>query len=84
MLFFQLLRRLSGLGFRCRYGGQACLWRAPLVDPELNFSRLAQCFGIFGQRVEQPEEIAPALERALQEPGPAVIDVIISQKTRKD
>ena len=57
---------------------------ADLVDPELNFARLAQCFGIFGQRVEQPQEIALALEQALQQPGPAVIDVVISQKTRKD
>jgi len=57
---------------------------ADLVGPELNFARLAQCFGIFGQRVERPDEIEPALERALQESGPAVVDVVISQKSRKD
>ena len=57
---------------------------ADLVGPDLNFARLAQCFGIFGQRVERPEEIGPALKRALVEPGPAVVDVVISQKSRKD
>ena len=57
---------------------------ADLVGPDLNFARLAQCFGIFSQRVERPEEIGQALERALDEPGPAVVDVVISQKSRKD
>ncbi len=57
---------------------------ADLVGPDLNFARLAQCFGIFGQRVERPEEIARALEGALQQTGPAVVDVVISQKSRKD
>jgi benzoylformate decarboxylase len=57
---------------------------ADLVDPELNFARLAQTFGIFAQRVEQPAEIAPALQRALEQRGPALVDVIISQKSRKD
>ena len=57
---------------------------AELVGPEINFSRLAETFGIFGQRVEQPEAIEPALKRALEQPGPAVLDVVIAQNTRKD
>jgi benzoylformate decarboxylase len=57
---------------------------AELVGPEINFSRLAETFGIFGQRVEQPEAIEPALKRALEQSGPALIDVIIAQNTRKD
>ena len=57
---------------------------ADLVGPDLNFARLAQCFGVFGQRVERPEEIEQALKRALEEPGPAVVDVVISQRSRKD
>ena len=57
---------------------------AELVGPELNFARLADTFGIFGQRVEQPEQIEAALKRALEQSGPAVVDVVISQNTRKD
>lgn len=57
---------------------------AELVGPELNFARLAQSFGIFGQRVEQPEQIEAALKRALEQSGPALVDVVISQNTRKD
>ena len=57
---------------------------AELVGPDLNFARLADCFGIFGQRVEQPEGIEPALKKALEQSGPALVDVVISQKSRKD
>ncbi len=57
---------------------------AELVGPELNFARLAESFGIFGQRVEQPEQIEPVLKRALEQSGPALVDVVISQNTRKD
>jgi len=57
---------------------------AELVGPDLNFARLAGCFGIFGQRVEEPEGIEPALKRAMEQSGPAVVDVVISQKSRKD
>jgi benzoylformate decarboxylase len=57
---------------------------AELVGPEINFARLAETFGIFGQRVEDPEQIEPALKRALDESGPALLDVVIGQNTRKD
>jgi thiamine pyrophosphate-dependent acetolactate synthase large subunit-like protein len=57
---------------------------AELVGPDLNFARMADCFGIFSRRVEQPEEIEPALNQALEQGGPAVVDVVISQKSRKD
>jgi benzoylformate decarboxylase len=57
---------------------------AELVGPELNFARIADSFGIFGQRVEEPEQIEPALKRALEQTGPALVDVVISQNTRKD
>jgi benzoylformate decarboxylase len=57
---------------------------AELVGPEINFARLAECFGIFGQRVEDPDQIEPALKRALDQSGPALVDVVIGQNTRKD
>jgi benzoylformate decarboxylase len=57
---------------------------AELVGPDINFARMADTFGIFGQRVEQPDAIEPAIKRALEQSGPALIDVVISQNTRKD
>jgi pyruvate dehydrogenase (quinone) len=57
---------------------------AELVGPELNFARLADTFGIFGQRVEQPDAIETAIKGAMEQNGPALIDVVIGQNTRKD
>jgi thiamine pyrophosphate-dependent acetolactate synthase large subunit-like protein len=57
---------------------------AELVAPERNFAKLAETFGIFGQRVEDPDQIEPALKRALDQSGPALVDVVIGQNTRKD
>jgi benzoylformate decarboxylase len=57
---------------------------AELVGPEINFARLAESFGVFGQRVEEPEQIEPALKRALDQSGPALVDVVIGQNPKKD
>ena len=57
---------------------------AEITGPDINFARLADSFGIFGQRLEHPDAIEPALKRALEQNGPALVDVIISQNTRKD
>lgn len=57
---------------------------AELVGPAINFARLADTFGIFGQRVEQPDAIEGAIQAAMAQPGPALVDVVIAQNTRKD
>ena len=57
---------------------------AELTGPDLNFARLAETFGVHGERVEQPDAIEPALKRALEQTGPALVDVVIAQNTRKD
>lgn len=57
---------------------------AEITGPDINFARLAETFGIHGERVEHPEAIEAALKRALDQNGPALVDVVISQNTRKD
>ena len=57
---------------------------AEITGPEINFAKLAETFGIHGERVEHPDAIEPALKRALEQNGPALVDVVISQNTRKD
>jgi len=42
-----------------------------------NFAKFAESCGAKGFRVERPEEIRPALEAALKENRPCVIDVIV-------
>jgi benzoylformate decarboxylase len=57
---------------------------AEITGPEINFARLAETFGIHGERVEEPDSIEGALKRALDQNGPALVDVVIIQNTRKD
>ncbi|MCL4552339.1 MAG: thiamine pyrophosphate-dependent enzyme [Candidatus Marsarchaeota archaeon] len=52
-----------------------------LTDPEVNFARLAESFGLYGEGpIERPEEIRPALKRAIQvvkeHKTTALVDVI--------
>jgi tartronate-semialdehyde synthase len=46
----------------------------------VNFVKLAESFGAYGEQVTQPEEIRPAFERALQSGKPAVLDVIVERE----
>jgi pyruvate dehydrogenase (quinone) len=41
-----------------------------------NFAALAQSIGLFGVRVEDPAEVRPALARALEYNGPALVEVL--------
>lgn len=42
----------------------------------VNFSRIAEEFGCFSIRVEKPEDIGPAIKRALDAGKPAIVEVI--------
>ncbi len=46
-----------------------------LDDPRVDFVRLAGSLGVRAERVEKAGDIAPALERALRETGPTLLDV---------
>jgi acetolactate synthase-1/2/3 large subunit len=39
---------------------------------------MARALGLHGERVEKPEDLRPALQRALQK-APALVDVVTSQ-----
>jgi pyruvate dehydrogenase (quinone) len=49
-------------------------WGTDVKNPD--FGALARSAGIQGERVERPEEIEPAVARALQHRGPALIDFV--------
>ncbi|MFQ5879833.1 MAG: thiamine pyrophosphate-binding protein [Dehalococcoidia bacterium] len=46
----------------------------------MNFARLAEDMGAFGVRVEQPQEIRPAVEAAFASGKPAVVDVVVDRE----
>lgn len=45
-----------------------------------DFARIAEATGALGLRVEAPEQVDPALEKALNHNGPALIDVVVNRQ----
>ena len=48
-----------------------------LTNP--NFAQLAESANILGIRVEKPEDVRPALQKALAHDGPALVDVVVNR-----
>ncbi|QMU28050.1 thiamine pyrophosphate-requiring protein [Adhaeribacter radiodurans] len=46
------------------------------VLPDFNYAQYAENIGLIGIRVEQPDQVIPALEKALQADRPVVIDAL--------
>ena len=49
--------------------------------PPINYAEIAQGFGCYGEKIDKPDDIKPALQRAIDSKKPAVIDVDISFET---
>ena len=49
--------------------------------PPINYSEIAKGFGCYGEKIENPEDIKPAIQRAIDSKKPAVIDVDIAFET---
>ena len=47
-----------------------------------DFTEVAKSFGVRGIRVEQPDDIAPALQQALAADEPVVVDVVTDLEPR--
>ncbi len=45
-----------------------------------NFADMAKAMGIFGVRVEKPEQLQDALKAAFRHPGPAIVDVVTARQ----
>lgn len=49
-----------------------------LTNPD--FAALAESIGVFGRRVERPDDLAPALQSVLDHDGPALLDVVTARQ----
>jgi acetolactate synthase-1/2/3 large subunit len=59
--------------------GQKYYFKKRYIDtdlPDTNFAEIAKAFGCHGERVTDPHEIRPALERAKAANRPAIVDVV--------
>jgi benzoylformate decarboxylase len=48
-----------------------------LEDPPIRYDRLAESMGVWGRRVDRPDELAEGLREALAVPGPSLLDVVV-------
>ena len=46
--------------------------------PNLDFVKLAQGQGMEGERIDEPDALTQAMERALQHPGPYLIEIVVA------
>ena len=51
-----------------------------LLKPEIRFDLLAQSLGVDAVRVERPEQVGPAIDKALATDGPFLIDLVLSDE----
>jgi pyruvate dehydrogenase (quinone) len=49
-------------------------WGTDVKNPD--FGAVAQAIGLHGERVERSEDIEPAIKRALEHEGPALVDFV--------
>ncbi|MGK7346727.1 MAG: biosynthetic-type acetolactate synthase large subunit [Candidatus Nitrospinota bacterium M3_3B_026] len=71
--FLGMVRQWQQLFFDNRYA-YTCMEAQP------DFVRLAEAYGALGLRVTKPEEVGPALERAIRERRPALIDCVVDRE----
>ena len=71
-----------------RYLGMVRQWQDLFYDGRLSgvnldtnpdFVKVAQAFGATGIKVTKPEEVRPAIEQAIETPGPVFIEFIVDR-----
>ncbi len=70
--YLGMVRQWQELFYEANYSG------TPILGPD--FPKLAEACGVMGQTVENYDEIAPAIDRAVAHDGPALIDFHIERE----
>jgi acetolactate synthase-1/2/3 large subunit len=72
----------NNLGWGMSLHGQQALYgedtRVVVDLPDTRYDRIAEAFGLYGERVDKPEEIGAAMARARATGGPALLDLAIA------
>ncbi len=70
--FLGMVRQWQQLFYEKRYTG------TPVLSPD--YAKLAEAYGIPGLTVRKPDEVVPALEKAINTPGPFLIDFQVKEE----
>jgi len=72
----------NNMGWGMSLHGQQALYgedtRVAVDLPDTRYDRIAESFGLYGERVGKPEEIGAAMARARATGGPALLDLAIA------
>ncbi len=71
--YLGMVRQWQELFFDKRYS-------ATNIEVQPDFVKLAEAYGATGIRVEKPEDVRPAIEKALAIDGPVVMDFVVSRE----
>ncbi|VAX24298.1 Acetolactate synthase large subunit [hydrothermal vent metagenome] len=71
--FLGMVRQWQELFYGNRYS-YSCMEAQP------DFVKLAEAYGALGIRVTKPDEVGPALEKAIKERKPAIIDCVVDRE----
>ena len=55
-----------------------------LSQPPIQFAGLAEAMGVNGARIEKPDQIGPALDKALSHRGPFLLDVVVEGNVKPE
>ena len=72
----------NNMGWGMSLHGQQALYgdatRVVVDLPDTRYDRIAESFGLYGERVDHPEKIGAAMRRARDTGGPALLDLAIA------
>jgi len=71
--YLGMVRQWQELFFNKRYSGTC-------IDCQPDFVKLAEAYGAHGIRVEKPEEVRGAVEKAIGIDGPVILDFIVDRE----
>ncbi|MFQ5846459.1 MAG: biosynthetic-type acetolactate synthase large subunit [Candidatus Methylomirabilales bacterium] len=50
------------------------------IGHQPDFVKLAEAYGVAGVRIERPEEVKAGIEKAVNTPGPVVVDIVVERE----
>ncbi len=74
--YLSLIRQSEKYGYNMNFEVET--W---YQDHLLDFVKFAEAYGAYGQRVETPEDIKPALQRAVESGRPSIVEIIVERDT---
>lgn len=70
------------LAFRSEPAKQGKFIGMDLVQPEIDFVKLAESMGVTAQRISKAQEVGPAIRQALFRRGPSLLDVPLDRSVK--